>query len=43
MMSARKATPGLLKIKVFFDKGYDVIISLLDVTRKCYLVIQFIM
>ena len=27
MMSAKMATPGLLKIKVFWNKGYDVIIS----------------
>ena len=25
-MSAKLATPGLLKIKIFRDKGYDVII-----------------
>ena len=34
MMSAKKATPGLLKIKVFWNEGYDVIISLRDVTNK---------
>ena len=34
MMSAKKATPGLLKIKVFWNEGYDVIISLHDVTNK---------
>ena len=28
------ATPGLLKITVFWDKGYDVIISVNDVTNK---------
>ena len=28
------ATPGLLKIKVFWNKGYDVIISYHDVTNK---------
>ena len=28
------ATPGLLKITVFWDKGYDVIISVNDVTKK---------
>ena len=27
-------TPGLLKITVFWDKGYDVIISVNDVTNK---------
>ena len=34
MMSAKMATPGLLKIKVFWNKGYDVIISVHDVTNK---------
>ena len=28
------ATPGLLKIKLFWNKGYDVIISVDDVTNK---------
>ena len=28
------ATPGLLKIMVFSNKGYDVIISVDDVTNK---------
>ena len=34
MMSAKMATPGLLKIKVFWKKGYDVIIYVHDVTNK---------
>ena len=34
MMSAKMATPGLRKIKVFWKKGYDVIISVSDVTNK---------
>ena len=34
MMSAEMATPGLLKITVFWNKGYDVIISVDDVTNK---------
>ena len=34
MMSAKMATPGLRKIKVFWKKGYDVIISVNDVTNK---------
>ena len=34
MMSAKMATPGLHKIKVFWKKGYDVIISVNDVTNK---------
>ena len=34
MMSAKMATPGLLKITVFLNKGYDVIVSVDDVTNK---------
>ena len=34
MMSAKMATLGLLKIKVFRNKGYDVIISVYDVLNK---------
>ena len=34
LMSAKKATPGLLKIKVFWNKGYDVITYVHDVTNK---------
>ena len=38
MMSAKMATPGLLKIKVFWNKAYGVIIpahvSAQDVTNK---------
>ena len=34
MMSAKMATLGLLKIRVFWNKGYDVIISTHDVTKK---------
>ena len=33
-MLAKMATPGLLKITVFWNKGYDVIISVDDVTNK---------
>ena len=33
-MSAKMATPGLLKITVFWNKGYDVIIPVDDVTNK---------
>ena len=33
-MSAKLATPGLLKIMVFWNKGYDVIIPVDDVTNK---------
>ena len=34
MMSAKLATPGLLEIRVFWKKGYDVITSVPDVTNK---------
>ena len=34
MMSAKMATPGLRKIKVFWKKGYDVVISVNDVINK---------
>ena len=33
-MSAKMATPGLLKTTVLWNKGYDVIISAHDVTNK---------
>ena len=34
MMSAKMATPGLLKITVIWNKGYDVIIIVDDVINK---------
>ena len=34
MMSEKLATPGLLKIMIFQNKGYDVIILDYDVTNK---------
>ena len=34
MMSAKMAIQGFLKIKVFWNKDYDVIISFCDVTKK---------
>ena len=34
MMSAKMATPGFLKLAVFWNKGYDVIIYVHDVTNK---------
>ena len=34
MMSAKMAAPDLLKIKVFWNIEYDVIISVHDVTNK---------
>ena len=43
MMSVKLATLGLLKIKVLWNKGYDVIISVHDVTKKIYLVNQIIL
>ena len=33
-MSAKIATLGLFKIKLYSNKGYDVIISVHDVTNK---------
>ena len=33
-MSAKMATPGLLKIKVFWKKGYDAIITIHDIINK---------
>ena len=35
MMSVKMATPGLLKITVFWNKGYDVIIYVDDVIFFC--------
>ena len=32
--SAKMATLSLLKIKVFWNKGYDIIISVHDITNK---------
>ena len=34
MMSAYLASPGLLKIKIFQNKGYNIIIPDFDVTNK---------
>ena len=34
MMSAKMATPGLRKTKVFLKKGYDIMISANDITNK---------
>ena len=34
MMSTKMAALALLKVKVFWNKGYDVIISVHDVTNK---------
>ena len=36
MMSAKMATLGLLKINVFWNKGYEVIISVHDATNKIF-------
>ena len=36
VMSAKLATLGLLKIKVFWNNGYDVPISVHDVTNKIW-------
>ena len=37
MISAKLATPGLLKIKIFWNKGYDIIICDYDVMKKILL------
>ena len=34
MISAKMVTPALVKIKVFWNKGYDVIVSVSDATNK---------
>ena len=34
MMSAKMATPGFLKLTIFLNKDYDVIILVDDVTNK---------
>ena len=36
MMSAKLVALGLLKLKVFLNKGYDVIISVHDVIKKFF-------
>ena len=36
MMSAKLATPGLFRIKIFKNKGYEVITVDYDVTNKIY-------
>ena len=37
MIPAKMANPGLLKIKAFWNKGYDVIIPAHDITNKILL------
>ena len=34
MIPAKLVTLGLLKIKVFWNRGYEVIVSIYDVTNK---------
>ena len=34
ILSAKMATPSLLKVNVFSNKGYDVIIHVHDITNK---------
>ena len=41
MISAKIATQGLLKIKIFWNKGYDVIISVHYVTNKILSLISY--
>ena len=42
-MTAKSASPDLLKILVFWNKGYDVIIPVDDVTNKIFHVVQIIL
>ena len=42
-MLAKMATLGLLKVKLFWRKGYDVTISVHDVTNKFYHMAQIIL
>ena len=37
MMSAKVATLGLFKIKVFWNKGYDAIVSMTSPTKLYHL------
>ena len=37
LMSAKMAPPGFLKLKVSWNKGYDLIINVYDVTDKILL------
>ena len=43
MISTKMATLGLLKITVFWNKDYDVIIPVDDVAKKFYPVIQIVL
>ena len=43
IMLAKLATLGFLKIKVFRNKGYDVITSLYDVINEIYHVTQILL
>ena len=47
MIPAKLVTLGLLKIRVFFNKGYDVIVSVHDVTndilpRESYYIVDVV-
>ena len=43
MMSEKMTTPGLLKIKMFLNKSYYVIIYVHEVINKIYHVIQIVL
>ena len=43
MMSAKITSPGLLKIRVFWNNVYDVIVSVMMSPTKFYHVIQVIL
>ena len=36
VISSKLATPGVFKIKIFWNEGYEVIISVQDITNKIY-------
>ena len=42
MVSEKMASVGLFEIKVFRNKGYDVIISVYDIVNKNYHVTQIL-
>ena len=36
MMAGKLTTPGLLNVKAYWNKGYDIIISVHDFTNKIF-------
>ena len=43
MVSAKLATPGILKMEVFWNRDYDVTISVHDTTKKFHHMTQIIL